>query len=247
MKLLVDIGNTRLKWILFDGDDIHQRDALVHHKSDPKQWGDRLWKQLPRPSQVVIANVTGAEVAAALSDWIQRQWDLETCFVSTESTNYGISNGYDSPQKLGVDRWVAMIGGRRLSQQNQIIVDCGTVVTIDALTRQGQHLGGVMLPGVRLMHAALYNNTQIPEQEIGNIVFLGKNTGDCIWGGTIYAITAAIDRVSQQMSEVLGDPVHCFLTGGNSTHLLPYLENSYQLEPDLIFSGLKTIAEQSSL
>ena len=247
MRLLVDVGNSRVKWQLVEESQVRQRGALQHEgRKDPVSWGEQLWSTLVRPNQVVIANVTGRDVDQALDAWITQRWALKAQFVVSEQRNYGITNGYDVPHKLGVDRWVAMIGARTITQHGCVVIDCGTAVTLDALTATGEHLGGVILPGVRLMHAALFRNTQLFEEEPGEITVFGRSTRDCIWGGTVHTLAAAIDRMSDTMigHELSTESTRRLLTGGNAESLMPYLQHAYQHQPDLIFEGLRLISEQ---
>lgn len=241
MNLLVDIGNTRLKWLAIESGLVINRGHLLHQGIDPKLWGERLWSHLHRPQQIVIANVAGSEVAWALDSWCLQHWALRPHLIHAEAQRFGICNAYVIPETLGVDRWAAMIGSHHLVSTHCTVVDCGTAVTIDALRADGQHLGGVILPGLRLMHEALFRKTsQIAEQEMGDIVFLGRNTRDCIWGGSVYAIAATIDRITEHMAQQLGGEVRHLLTGGNSAALMPFLQRQdYRLEPDLIFAGLR--------
>lgn len=246
MKLLVDIGNTRLKWIAVEAGLVIKRGHLLHQELDPLLWGDRLWLALRRPVQVVIANVAGSEVAAALDAWCLEHWNLRPYFIHSEAHRFGIDSAYQVPESLGVDRWAAMIGSRQLLDGHCTIIDCGTAVTIDALRADGQHLGGVILPGLRLMHEALFHKTsQIPEQEMGEVVFLGRNTRDCVWGGTVHAIAATIDRITGYMAAAMPGELTQLITGGNAPALMPFLEHDYRLEPDLIFFGLRRYAEDS--
>lgn len=250
MNLLVDIGNTRLKWVALASGLVVKRGNLLHQGIDPSLWGDRLWRLLPRPQQIVIANVAGSEVADALHDWCAANWQRHPQLIHSEVHRFGVRNAYEVPESLGVDRWAAMIGSHKLVDGHCTIIDCGTAVTIDALRADGQHLGGVILPGLRLMHEALFRKTsQIAEQEMGDVVFLGRNTRDCVWGGTVHAIAATIDRVTRRMANHMGGKVQHFLTGGNAPALTPFLEHGdYRLEPDLIFHGLRRYldAEQSA-
>lgn len=246
MKLLVDIGNTRLKWVALEAGFIVKRGHLLHRGHDPDAWGDRLWRYLKRPERALIANVAGPRAAQALSDWLAERWSLAAEFVASEERNHGIVNAYETPEKLGVDRWVAMIGAHRLYRQHCIVIDCGTAMTIDALDGGGHHQGGVIVPGMRLMHEALFRKTSlIPEQEMGEVVLLGKNTQECVWGGIVHALAATIDRVSARMARSLEGEVQRLLTGGNAEVLLPFLEHDYRLEPDLIFRGLRVIADDT--
>lgn len=245
MILLVDVGNSRVKWLLWHEGQAVRRGHLWHQGSDPTRWGEQLWAGLERPTRVLIANVAGTEVMVALGDWISRVWQVPFQFVTTAAVACGVRNAYRQPAQMGVDRWVALIGARPL-QQACCIVDCGTAVTIDALTADGEHWGGVILPGARLMREALFRDTrQIPVAEQGQALFLGRSTRDCVWGGTTYAVVEAIDGITQRMAEVMGGEVRRLLTGGDAEALLPYLRQSYRLEPDLLFQGLRVIAGQT--
>jgi type III pantothenate kinase len=245
MILLVDVGNTRIKWRLWEQDRTGPGGSLLHKGLAPTGLGERLWSDLKRPSQVMIANVAGADMATALRDWTQQAWQLEPRFATTAASGYGVSNAYAIPAQMGVDRWVAMIGARARLSQSCCIVDCGTAVTVDALTAEGQHLGGVIFPGVRLMREALYRDTrQIPAEDQGQPTVFGQSTRDCVWGGTTYAVAAAIDGIAERMEEKLPGETQRLLTGGDADLLLPYLRGRYRLEPELIFQGLLVMAGQ---
>ena len=242
--LLVDVGNTRIKWIIWSAQGVLDRGDLIYKDIAHETLAKRLWAHLQPPSQVLIANVAGPKMRDALAAWIKNAWSIQARFAVSEAAGYGIHNAYARPGDLGVDRWVAMIGAKALSDAHCCIVDCGTAVTIDALNADGSHQGGVIFPGVRLMRQALYRDTQqIPPEDSGQPVFLGKGTQDCVWGGTIYAVAGAIDGITRRMEETLGSVACCFLTGGDGPVLLPHLQRTYRLEPDLIFHGLRVQAE----
>ena len=244
MKLLADIGNTRIKWLLWEQGEIRRRGERRHRDGDPRQLGQQLWGQLERPAQVWIANVAGPEIAAALSAWIAGAWSLEARFVRTEAAGCGVRCAYAVPNRLGVDRWVALIGARALTRQACCVVDCGTAITIDTLSSAGQHLGGVIFPGARLMREALYRDTHQIPAEAGTVTLFGRDTMDGVWGGATYAVAAAIDRITRQMAAEMGEPADRLLTGGDAEALQPYLEGDYRLEPELIFQGLLVIASE---
>ncbi len=239
MILLVDAGNTRIKWLLWNNGQADRRGHLLHKGLDPSALGERLWQGVERPEQVWIANVAGAELAAALHTWMRRRWSLEARFAVVEAAGYGVSNAYQSPAQMGVDRWVAMLGARALLDRSCCIVDCGTAITVDALTAAGIHLGGVIFPGMQLMRTALYRDTrQIPAAAAGKATVFGRSTRDCVWGGTTLAVAAAIDGITERMAAAMPGASQRLLTGGDAATLLPYLRHGYHLEPDLIFYGL---------
>lgn len=243
MMLLVDAGNTRVKWLLWDNDRIERRGHLFHRGLDPAGLGEQLWKELERPAQALVANVAGPALADALQAWMRRRWSLQPRFAVVEAAGYGVVNAYRSPAQMGVDRWVALIGARALLDQSCCIVDCGTAITIDALTAAGAHRGGVIFPGMHLMRAALYRDTrQIPPAADGETTVFGQSTQDCVWGGVTLAVAAAIDGITERMAAALPGGAQRLLTGGDAETLLPYLTHDYRLEPDLLFYGLLTIA-----
>ncbi len=242
MILLVDVGNTRIKWLLWDGEQKRERGELVHRGVAPTTLGERCWGSLERPATVMIANVAGDAIAAALNEWIMRTWSLEARFAATSEAAFGVKNAYTNPRRLGVDRWVALIGARTVTQRSCCIIDCGTATTIDALSATGVHLGGVIFPGAGLMRNALYRNTQQIPTEQGAAVLFGTDTQDCVWGGTVHAMAGAIDRITRRMQATLGDGMCPLLTGGDAESILSHLDGNYVVDRDLIFRGLLVMA-----
>lgn len=117
------------------------------------------------PAAVLIVSVAGHSVRAALAHWIQQTWAIDAEFAAPSAAAFGVRNAYAEPERMGADRWVAMIAARALTGQTSYIVDCGTAVVRRALAADGQHLGGVIFPGIRLMREALYRETrQIPQK-----------------------------------------------------------------------------------
>ncbi|NJN46302.1 MAG: type III pantothenate kinase [Candidatus Competibacteraceae bacterium] len=145
--LLVDVGNSQIKWVVWENGRFTRRGKLFHRELDRETLAERLWGDLQRPSRVLIANVAGAQMATALREWIEPTWAaVPVQFVTTEAANFGVRNAYPNPAQMGVDRWVAMVGARARINQACCVVDCGTAITIDALATDGSHLGGVIFP-----------------------------------------------------------------------------------------------------
>jgi type III pantothenate kinase len=243
MILLVDAGNTRIKWATWDGVKMTGRGHLFHVGIDRSRLGEKLWSDLDRPLWVVMASVAGRELEQGLSAWIKQTWHVAVELVRSQSSVFGVHNAYPAPEQMGVDRWVAMLGANARQLTPCCIIDCGTAITIDALAATGQHQGGVIFPGQYLMRQSLYGNTrQIPPAEQGQGTVFGKNTQDCVWGGTLYAAASAIDGICQRMEAKLAGKVQRVLTGGDAEGLLPYLRGPYRLEKDLLFYGLLVAA-----
>jgi type III pantothenate kinase len=244
--LLADVGNSRVKWGIWDGGGMRRRGQASHGEESWAELVERQWRDLPPPVRALIVSVAGAEARAALADWIRQAWAIETEFVVSTAAACGIRNAYAEPERMGADRWVAMIAARALiGARTCYVVDCGTAVTIDALAADGQHLGGVIVPGMRLMREALYRETRQIPPETGEPRLFGQSTRDCVWGGAMYAVASAIDGITERMIASHG-PGARLLTGGGAEAVLPLLRGEYRLEPDLIFSGLRVIAGEQA-
>jgi type III pantothenate kinase len=155
----------------------------------------------------------------------------------------GVQNGYESPQQLGVDRWMALIASWDRFHSAACIVDCGTAVTLDALSHDGRHLGGLIAPGLRLMQKALSSGAQaLKDIPGGRVRLLANNTEDAIAAGTFFALTALIDSFVDKVQAELSTPALTILTGGDAPAVLPRLSTHAILEPDLILCGLAVVA-----
>lgn len=241
--LLADVGNSRIKWAVWDGSKFQQCGQAYHSTESWTELAERQWRELPPPQSVLMVSVAGPETRSALTDWIRRAWGVEAQFVVSTAAACGIRNAYAEPERLGADRWVALIAARSLTRQSCYVVDCGTAVTIDALAADGQHLGGVIVPGMRLMREALYRETRQIPPETGEPRLFGQSTREGVWGGALYAVAATIDGIIERMIASHGAGVR-WLTGGDAEGVLPFLHGKYQLEPELIFTGLRVIARE---
>lgn len=239
--LLVDVGNSRIKWALWDGGQYYMRGQAAHGA----QWADcaaAQWQSLPKPTEVWLVSVAGSSAQQAISGWIAQHWGITAHFVTSSAASAGVRNAYLEPQRLGADRWVALIAAHALTKQHCYVVDCGTALTIDALAADGQHLGGVIVPGMRLMRDSLYRETRQIPPEASAPQLLGCSTSAAVWGGALYAVAAAIDGITERMSATAGAGMR-ILTGGDAPQILPHLQGAYRLEPELLLYGLRVIAE----
>ena len=150
------------------------------------------------------------------------------------ATACGVKNGYDTPQQLGADRWAALIGARALHAGPAVVVMAGTATTIDALDAQGLFRGGLILPGLALMRAALARNTADLPHAAGHYRAQPTNTDDAIVSGAIHATLGAIERIHA----TLGEDALCLLSGGAAQELAPQLDLPFRLIDNLVLEGL---------
>ena len=233
MLLCLDAGNTRLKFGLHDGTAWHSQGALDYVALE--ELPNRL---AAAPAQIIACNVAGdaiRERIAALA--LRLAAPLE--WLASSARACGVSNGYDTPQQLGADRWAALIGARMLHAGPSIVVMAGTATTIDALDGQGRFRGGLILPGLALMRSALARNTAgLPRAE-GEYRPLPTNTDDAIVSGAIHATLGAIERIRT----TLGEDANCLLSGGAAGDLAPHLGLPFCLTNNLVLEGLARFSQ----
>lgn len=240
-RLLIDIGNTRLKWAQVDAraplGQWQAQGVVVHH-------GDvaAALDELPARAQSLwISHVLGVAVEATLIHHARARWKAAPQIARSAAQWRQLRNGYAQPERMGVDRWLAMIGARAQCAQGALcVVDAGTALTVDVVRADGQHLGGLICAGLATQQRALLGDTHInartqPPHYHGG---LGSNTETCISQGAMLACLGAIDRARQSLT----GPVHGILCGGDAPTLLPHLSGDWQHQPHLVLQGLQVLA-----
>jgi type III pantothenate kinase len=247
MMLLVDIGNTAVKWALHGPGDGVQGGRIVHHGHDMATAFSTAWGELPGPGRIVVANVAGDTVAASLADWTDMHWSLEPEFIRTEKAAGGVSNAYDIATDLGVDRWAALVGAHHHVDGPVCVIDCGTAITIDLLSAEGQHLGGVILPGVGLLKGVLLEETAnvLSSQGERTPEPAATNTGAGVHNGAVHMAVAAIDRIVDSHVASQGDALELVITGGDASEMLTLLARRVRHEPELVLKGLAILAGET--
>ena len=244
MMLLVDAGNTALKWGLYEAGEFIAVDRMVHRDCNLTEKLTRYWTSLQSPEEVFIANVAGERLADTLSAWIQQQWSLIPRFASTTDTACGVTNAYSVAADLGVDRWAALIGAHHHIRGAVCIVDCGTAITVDVLAANGHHLGGLILPGVELLKQVVQQDTAgvkpVTEMQVANL--LANKTGEGVHSGAVYMAVAAIDRIINDIVATLDQDIELVITGGDADTMLPLLARSAHHDSALVLKGLAILA-----
>lgn len=247
--LLMDIGNSRLKWGVLD-DHAIRRTGHISQQKIREQGLAVLTTKLPRRVDVVFAsNVAGTSFATRLSGVVGMHCNADIRFAHCESKACGVTNSYRQARRLGVDRWVAMIGAWSELEAECLVVDAGTALTIDALDCDGRHLGGQILPGVTMMTETLATRTSdVPNirrraasQERGMEMFASTTAG-AIGHGASNAVIGAIERALSVMRENGLSPT-TILTGGDASRILRSLGDKPIHRPHLVLQGLAKLLE----
>ncbi len=247
--LALDIGNTRLKWALYDS--FHANAAVIDSGAEFLENIDKLaegaWSKLAPPRHVLGCVVAGDAVKRRVEDQMEA-WDVAPQWVVASESEAGLSNGYDHPARLGADRWVAMIGAyhRMLSQgapQPMVVVMVGTAVTVEAVDASGKFLGGLILPGHGIMLRALESGTAGLHVPTGDVKPFPTNTSDALTSGGTYAIAGAVECMVQHVRAHCQVEPKCIMTGGAGWKMAPSMTRPFELVDNLIFDGLLSMAQ----
>ena len=236
MILCIDSGNSRIKWGLHgDGDWLET--ATVGH-ADSARMAD-LPQRLPMPDCVMLANVAGEVARAAIREALA-PWLPVMCEAEATAAAGGVTNLYENPARLGVDRWCALIGARTLTAAPCVVVMAGTATTVDSLAGDGCFLGGLILPGLDLMRRSLARDTAALPLAAGKYAVHPRTTDDAITSGCIEAQAGAIERA---FGRIAGEPgATCLLFGGGAAGLEGRLGCPHRVRQELILDGLLIMA-----
>ena len=245
--LLVDIGNSRVKWARLDGDVLGEQRAAEHAGWSSAEWRAALFAE-GGVRRVVAASVAGGASLAALDAAARDATGAGVERVTTERAAAGVVNGYADPALLGVDRWLAAIGAYRRVRGPCVVADIGTAATIDFVDGDGRHRGGYIVPGPDLMVASLLRNTSDLESfratsPPGGTTGFADNTRDAIERGCRVALAAWIERCVADATQLAGEPSRLLVTGGAGAGLLPELRVAAEAVPDLVLRGLAEVVQ----
>jgi len=245
MNLLVDIGNTNLRWTL-EGAGAEWLVRIVRHSDAIPIDLLATWERIQPPERVLVSHVGGASVAEALGRVTRALWRVEPEYVHVVPVAAGVRIAYENPERFGVDRWLALIAAYNDCRRATLILDAGTAATFDLLLANGRHLGGVILPGVEMMRTSLLMGTHIPrvvseptERE------WATDTAAAIAAGSLGAIAALATRLYDRLAETAGESPRFVLTGGDAERLRPYLDRPSETDPDLVLRGLAMLVDEA--
>ncbi len=247
--LLFDIGNTRVKWGVLDEDGLGRTGSVTHDALKEKGI-ETLTRRLPRRVERAVAcNVAGPDVGRRFARAIGIHIRGDLSFVHSEAQGHGVVSAYRKPRTLGVDRWVAMVAARAEFEDALLVVDVGTAVTIDALDADGRHLGGQIIPGLRLLGEALSRDTSDIGAARSKSVridspkdFFAATTGTAVACGSLSAVCGAIERAELMMAS-LGHVPTTVLTGGDASRILALLAGEPEHRPNLVLEGLSVMVQ----
>jgi type III pantothenate kinase len=247
MILLVDIGNTRMKVALLRGDRISSMLAARHEGS--ASLVRRVVASAPEDIERVVAvNVAGVKLERALCAAVRKRYGFACEIVHSSRAACGVRNGYDDAWRLGDDRWVGAIGAHHVARGRTVVfANAGTALTVDTVTADGRHRGGVIVPGPGTMVDTLLAGTAGIRRRASGIAASARtpfasNTASALAAGAAFAGAALVDRIVAEAARKFGGRPLLLLAGGSADVLAPHIKSGFLRMPDLILRGLAVVA-----
>lgn len=246
--LLIDLGNTRIKWAWLSGD------GTVLEGAGAARTGDGL-SDLPfldsekQVTGALACNVAGIELGRKLAGLVRETLSVELVFVQAQASACGVTAAYANPLNLGADRWAALIGAHALGPADYCIVDAGSTVTMDLLLADGRHLGGYIAPGREMSLAAMAKGTAELASRLrdhagrpGDLA-PATDSAEAMEKGTLAAQLGMIRSGMERLADKGGGSPVLLLTGGGADELIATGElPEARLAPDLVLRGLAALA-----
>jgi type III pantothenate kinase len=246
-RLLIDAGNTRLKWVVADGPRLGRIQSAAWSRRNLRALAGRVLRTGHAAGSILVCSVAGAAIERALRAAARDAGVPAPRFVASTRAAGGVHNGYRMPRRLGVDRWLALVGARHLyPRQSLCVISCGTATTIDLLDRTGRHRGGAIVPGPELMVRSLLHGTALIRRRAqsrgrgARRRLFAADTRAAIEGGAWHARLAIVAHALREGAALLGATPRLVLTGGGSTEVAAVAPA--RVQSSLVFVGLLVLA-----
>lgn len=244
--LTIDIGNTKIKIGVWEESKLVNVISFAYAGIDIKSKLSEVLLSCSQQDEVIICSVAADKNNDSVREWLKDNWNVLPDFVASDKQFAELKNGYKVPSQLGNDRWVAIISAYMQYQKAVCVIDCGTAVTIDVVDSLGQHLGGLIMPGLNTMQQSLLSNTDGIRESQGIDVFLANNTSDAVFSGCNQLLISGLNGLIGQYKKQLGDELVCVVTGGDGEMVKQQLQHDCYYEKDLILYGLQLLANHNN-
>lgn len=237
MRFYVDIGNTRIKAAAFEADELKPWPTLLTQAPDFEAWSALGSAAV---DAVLVSNVGGRAVGEAVSGALKNLTGCEAMTVKVLNPLAAFTTAYDNPAKLGVDRWLAALAGWMQHRQAVCVVDAGTAMTVDVVSNSGEHLGGMIAPGMALMQQALTKGTaNLESDKLVHVAEFATNTNDAIALGCESAARGLLHITQARLKRVLNsDDCHWVFTGGGAAALCEHVDWPHAIDNELVLKGI---------
>jgi len=241
MLLFLDIGNTALKWRL-RGESFCQEGGGPHSRDWSSQLSELRDSVAQSVERIFVASVAGVDQDAVIGERLRALFLVPVEFYYSPFEDAGVINSYAQPERLGVDRWLAIVEAWH-SRGASIVIDCGSAITLDAVSSQGVHQGGFIVPGLRMLERSLIGGTGSVRIDAGvqRGLSLGRSTTECVQNGVLRMSVAFITDAMVALQQSLQDTCSIFITGGDASVLRPFLPATIEYAPELVLNGLERV------
>ena len=253
MLLVVDVGNTQTHLGAFAGSELveHWRYATIR-ESTADELGASLRTLLALRGldfddlEASIASSTVPQLSPEWSQTAERYLDHEMVVVGP-GVRTGMPIRYDNPREIGADRLVNAVAAHDRFGGPCIVVDFGTAITYDAVSREGEYLGGIISPGLEISLEALSERAaKLPHVDLGEPrALIGKSTVDAIRSGVVFGFAAQVDGIVARLRAELGETADAIATGGHAAIVVPHAESIDEVDDLLTLTGLRLIHERN--
>jgi type III pantothenate kinase len=244
VQLLIDIGNTRLKWAAVASGAIMARGLVVHAGVAIDEALSREWSALRDVEKIYVASVAPLAFDTDVERAARDRFGVEPAFLRSPAFALGIRNGYAEPERLGIDRFLGLAAIHAAAARAQVLVGVGTAMTLDALDEDGTHLGGWIVPAPALMRESVLARTARVGVSEGRIVDFADNTADGLFSGALHAASGAIERFSANAARRFRTWPAVVVTGGGADEIAPLLPGA-ERRSDLVIEGLALWAREA--
>ena len=236
--LQLDVGNSSAKWRLLGDGEVTARGKYTTGDGDSQH---ALLNCAVQVQRIWISSVASPQAEAELSQMLMTQWGVQPWYARTAQLTGALRNSYSDPSRMGVDRWLAMLGAWQRQPGRLCVVDAGSALTIDLLDPKGQHQGGYIIPGPALMERALLLDTDRVRfaEEVDYRLTPGTSTAEAVRHGIALAQAGAVAMVLDRAG---AEAPRLFFCGGGGAQLMQLLGRGGHYHADLVFEGLAAMA-----
>ena len=247
--IFLDCGNSQIKAQYFQANRLQASFACAY-KAD---WNHHLsrWLEPFECAHAHLCSVLDGERQAELDACLARQFGVAVTHFSSEPQALGVTNGYERPGSLGVDRWMAMLGAAGMTASDCIVIDAGSAITVDLLCGDGRHLGGAILPGFNTSLEAfkgIFSHIDFNHPAIAESTMPGCSTEAAIQIDYAYPTTESLPALVNRWIPLLQDDVTLLLAGGDAGRVERLLDQKLfgqkmHIVPDLVFRGMQRLVD----
>lgn len=251
MNLLIDSGNSRVKWAAYlsAGDEsvFTVGDAIDRAQPDYVERLSGLLSQVGSDAVIFVSDVAASASSSVVDQIRALRPNAHLVSVMSTESGFGVSNCYRDVGTLGSDRWTALIGARHGLSGDVIVLDCGTAITVDAMTASGRFIGGMILPSAWLAEQALSDGTTLIDRQNwrsdDDPKSLGQSTGSCVQLGASAAALGGVKMAVEIAAHELSNNYSVIVTGGDALIYIDALSGAAIHDPALVLRGLAVIAD----